>query len=297
MKRPPRKPPTKLPLPPTTKGKSVQRQKRTFRIGPWNGDAQGEKIVLYGPSGVGKTTLASMLPNPVFIGLDDGGRKLTNPQTGAPLTYINGVETFQDVLDVLDQPDLFGKNCGTLVIDTFTMLEVLAEPYMFQTVKHEKGQIVTNIEGYGYGKGYTHLYDTVKQVLPRLDGLVRSGMNVCLICQSMAIKQANPAGLDYLYNGPKLSHPSSTKHSIRLYVCEWADHVLCVDYEAVQIVPDGPAASANVGKALGGGTQRFVFVQPRPHFFAKSRTLHIEAATFEDAADDSIWQYLFGETQ
>ena len=75
---------------------------KTFRIEKWDGTKSGEKIIIYGDHGRGKTTLASMAPKPVFIGLDDGGRKLHHPITGEQLNYIPDVETFEDVRGALN---------------------------------------------------------------------------------------------------------------------------------------------------------------------------------------------------
>ena len=60
---------------------------KTFQVKTWSGDKEGEKVIAYADSGMGKTTLASMAPSAVFIGLDDGGRKILNPKTNESLTW------------------------------------------------------------------------------------------------------------------------------------------------------------------------------------------------------------------
>jgi len=287
MTPPPKRPP---PPPPKVPPKKPARTAKTFTTASWTGAGQGEKIVGYGGSGVGKTTLFSMMPNAIFLGLDDGGRKIRNPLTGKPVIHVEGIETFEDVRDALNQTDLWpsGSSC---IIDTVTMLEIMAEPWMFKTIKHEKGHVVSSMEGYGYGKGYTHLFETIRLVLQDLDGLVRRGVNVGLICQNMAVKRANPGGMDFLEDGPKLSHPFSEKTSVRLHVCEWADQVLRIGYLNTSV--EGPV-DAKVGKAVGD-TGRAIFTMPEPHFFAKTRTLTDPVVAFENTADDSIWRLLFPE--
>ena len=282
----PRKAPGIPPSPPPIQ----QRKRKTFTTNPWTGSGQGEKIGIYGGSGVGKTSLAAIMPNPIFLGVDDGGRKIRHPVTGEPLQYVEGVETFEDTRDALAQTDLWpvGSSC---VIDTFTVLENLAEPYMFKHLKHEKGQFVSSLEGYGYGKGYTHLFETMRLILQDLDQLVRRGVNVCLICQNMAVKRANPGGMDFLEDGPKLSHPSSEKNSVRLHMCEWADHIFRVGYYETAV--QGPE-NARVGKIIGS-TTRAIYTMPEVHFFAKTRTLTDPVVSFETPEDDSIWRLLFPE--
>lgn len=284
-----RQKPPKAPGSPPPPPRAKARARKTFTTAPWTGEGQGEKVVGYGNSGVGKTTLFAMMPNPIFIGLDDGGRKIRDPRTGKPITHVIGIQTFDDVRDALSQQDLFpeGSSC---VIDTMTVLETLAEPYMFENILHEKGGKVTSLEGYGYGKGYTHLFETMRLILQDLDLLVRRGVNAGVICQNMAIKRANPSGLDYLEDGPKLSHPSSEKNSVRLHVCEWADHVLRIGYHGVVVLGD---ANAKLGKVQGTG-ERAIYTTPTdPSFFAKTRTLIDPVIAFAEAADDSIWLKMF----
>jgi len=291
---PPRKPHSAKPAAPAPP-KAEARKAKTFSVAPWTGSGQGEKVVGYGTSGSGKTTLFSMMPGAVFLGLDDGGRKIRDPRTGQPIQHVEGVETFEDVRDALHQTNLFptGSSC---VIDTLTILELWAEPYMFAHIPHEKAGIrVERLEDYGYGKGYTHLFDTMRLILQDLDGIIRRGVNVGLICQIMAIKKANPGGTDYLYEGPKLSHPTSEKekHSVRLHVCEWADHVFKIDYHDIRIEA---GRNEKLGKAKGE-TTRAVYVRPEPHFYAKSRTIQEPVISFAEASDDSLWTFLFSEKQ
>lgn len=286
-----RKAPPKVPSAPPPSARQKTRQRKTFTTGPWTGEGEGEKVVGYGISGVGKTTLFAMMPNPVFIGLDDGGRKIRDPRTGEPIRRVEGVGTFDDVRDAINQTDLFPRG-GSCVIDTMTILEQWAEPWMFANIKHEKGGTVTSLEGYGYGKGYTHLFETMRLILEDLDLLIRRGVNVGLICQNMAIKRANPSGLDYLEDGPKLSHPSSEKNSVRLNICEWADHVLRIGYHDTVVTG---APDAKIGKVSGDG-MRAVYTMPTdPSFFAKTRTLTEPVIAFAEPNDDSIWRMLYPE--
>ena len=112
-KKPPLAPPSKPVAPPPI----AKRVPKTFwAVGEWQGDIEGEKIIIHGKYGMGKTTLATMAPAPVFIGLDDGGRKLKDPRTGENLKVVPGVETFQDVRDVLHQVELFDP-FETVVLD------------------------------------------------------------------------------------------------------------------------------------------------------------------------------------
>ena len=255
--------------------------KKNFSVKPWENEGEGERILIYGPSGMGKTTLASLAPKPVFIGLDDGGRKIKDKT----LIHIPNVETFWDVRDVLQTPKLF-EGYKTVVIDTVNVLQKMAEPYMFQTIKHEKGGTVKNIEGYGYGKGYQHLVDTMHLILQDIDGLIRVGYTVVLLAQAGTVLKANPGGEDFLQDGPGLYHnKGDANKSVRNQYCEEMDHVVKIDYLNVAVKD----------KKATGATTRAVFVLPEPHFFAKSRTITEPIIGFENVEDDSFWNYLLGE--
>ncbi|MBW1727611.1 MAG: AAA family ATPase [Deltaproteobacteria bacterium] len=270
-------------LPPT----KATRVKKTFVAEDWTGAGQGEKIILYADSGMGKTTLASMLPSPRFIGLDDGGRKIKHPVTNENLKYISGIETFMDVRDALTQPGLF-DNDETIVIDTATILQDLAEKWVLENIKTDgKGShFVDRLTDFGWGAGYRHVYDAMHLILPDLDPLVRQGKNIVLICQLQQTSISNPGGEDFLKDVPKLQNQyGKVCPAIWGLYSEWADHAFKIEYEGVKAKDDKAASSGN----------RVVRIHPEIHFLAKSRTIPISVPTiyFSQPDDDSVWQYLF----
>lgn len=287
--KPPATPPVskkKLTPPPmpTAPAPKSSRAVKTFHITDWDGDKEGEKIILHSKHGMGKTTLSAMAPTPGFIGLDDGGRKIKHPVTGKRLKYVPGIETFQDTRDALHQVDLF-DDYETIIIDTGTYLQHLGLLHTFITIKGPQGRIYTNIEQYGYHKGYRYLYDTMHHILGDLDPLVRKGKNVIIACQMLPVRISNPGGEDFLCNTPELQ--TDPKANVAADYMSWADHVFMIDHTDIQ-AKDGKAASTG---------ERCIRVHPEIHFEAKSRTLGPDYATvsFENAQDDSIWRFLFGD--
>src|SRR4030042_1258795 len=187
----------KMSLPPSIKNK------KTFAISDWEGHKEGEKIIVYGESGIGKTTLAALSPDSVFIGVDDGGRKMPHPVTGKPLKCVPGITSFADVRDALRQPNLF-KEYKTVVIDNITELERWGLIYTFNTVPKQNKQKAINVEDYGYHHGYRYWYDSMRLILQDCDPLMRAGINILMVAQSTTIKIANPGGEDFLKEGPEL---------------------------------------------------------------------------------------------
>lgn len=287
----PKVPPKAPPTPQQT------RTIKKFEIVEWTGKGEGTKILIYGPTGVGKTTLASLITgyaDPVFIGLDPGGRLIKHPKTGNHLKYIPGVETFDDVRDALQQTDLWqpGMAC---VIDTITKVEAVAESFLFSNIKTEKGAIASNLESYGYGKGYKHSLDTIRLVLQDLDTLVRCGVHIILLAQESAVKIANSEGLDYIQDGPKLHH--NNQHSTRLEVCEWADHIFRIGYHDMTVSVSTEADAKRGRGKITGEPLRAIYTANALHFCAKNKGLDAPVVSYADNEDDTIWQLLFGEQE
>lgn len=283
------KPPISLPAskpPPAAK-----RPAKTFKVEAWTGNGEGEKVLVYGPNGMGKTTLASMAPEPVFIGFDDGGRKIKHPKTGADLNAIKGVETFEDLRDALHQYSLFTKG-GTMVLDTITLAEAKAVAYMLANVKSESGKVATNIEDYGYGKGFNYLLDPMRLLMTDMDDLVRRGVNILLLAQQGTAKVVNKTGMDYLQDGPTLESRPASGNNVRGEICGWVDNIFRIGYPDVSVV--ATAKNATKGKAHGE-TTRQIYTEPEVHFVAKNRMNGVLPAvvSYETRADDSIWQFLF----
>jgi hypothetical protein len=269
-----------MPIP--TRPIAKPKQKKQFTIKSWDGDATGEKIILYGESGMGKTTLASMAPDPVFIGLDEGGRKIHNPLTDKKLRCIEPFpETLDDIRAVLNA--CLTLSCKTVVVDTITLLEQLTEEWILINVAGPQNSKAVNIESYGYNKGYKHLYNAMRLPLLDCDKLVSAGKNVILIAQGTNNKIANPGGLDYLCDGPRLYNG---KPSVLSLYAEWADHILRIAYQHV---------AADKTKKATGDTTRVIYTKPEIYFMAKSRTLDVNPISFSKKSDDSIWKFIFGD--
>lgn len=260
---------------------------KTFKAATWDTAKEGQRIIMYADSGMGKTTLASMLPNPKFADFKGGSDKILHPLTGERLIHIPGCETFDDVRAVCHQPSLFEPG-DSFVLDTGTAFEDTGLEWTLVNVPHEKGKEIKRIESYGYGKGYRHLYDTMKLPLADFDVLIRRGVNVVIPCQMQQVEIAHAGGEDFLCDVPKLqkAHGKSTPSVWGLYN-EWADHVFKIGYNDIQ---------ASEGKAAGG-SERAVFVHGQVHFKAKSRTIPSDypVIAFSHPGDSTIWRYLFDE--
>jgi hypothetical protein len=245
---------------------------------------RGKKILVYGQSGMGKTTICTMAPNPVFLAADDGIDDILHPVTGDVMpTY--KVETYSDLRNMLAQPKLF-ENFDTIVVDTMTMVEELAVQWVLDNVKTEASTYAKSLEHFGWGKGYFHLSDADNTIKHDLQKLVNQGKNVIVVCQIAATKRSEAGADDYLKDTPKLVYRPGSKATAALDFVEWADHVLRLGYGDLKV---------NKKKRASSSGDRVVYVHPEVHFEAKSRTIpgQFPVVSFEDKADDTIWQFIF----
>lgn len=299
MSKPPSKPPTKpkpkakLTVPKSKPGGSrpTTRTPKTFAVKPLTGAGEGEKILLYGESGVGKTTLAGQVPNAVVVPIDDGARKIVNPMTGEALMAITGVEDFDDLRDAVQQASSLVPENGALVLDTLTRIQPMIEAWVIENVPLEKGGKAKNLEAFGFGKGYRHCLDQHRLLMTDLDNLMRTGRNVVLLAQLDQTTVPNAGGTDYLKDVPKLIE--NKQGPIRTEWCEWVDHIFRVGYLDQEVSKDHKEARA--GKA-GGETERAVYTGGAQWFQAKSRPINgyrlPPVIGFEFPEDNSVWQFV-----
>ena len=276
---PPRAPAPRLSAPAPAVARLPTKQ---FSVAPWTGAQEGKKVLIYAPPKMGKTTLASMAPDPVFIGSDDGGRLVRHPHTGQPVLYVPGIETFNDLRAVL-QSDIFDPH-KSVVFDTVTDIQRRwVEPWLLANIPTEKGQKVTNVEAYGWGKGYRHVYDTMHFILSDCERLVRQGKNIIFLCQAAVMKETTGTE-DYVKDGPDLQH--NNQWSTRGAYLAWVDHIFRINWENASVEK----------KKITPTTSRVINVHADATFHGGSRTLPADCAnvTFTDPKDDSIWQLLFG---
>ena len=247
-------------LPPPPTGATKKNAVKFGKIAP----AAGHRLVIYGSGGIGKTTLCAALPGPVaFFDLDGSlpvlGARLAEQGLADNVVPVDGVTDWPSLLSALDGDGWDAVR--TIVIDTATRAEALAVKHTLATKPTDKGQYVTSIEGYGFGKGYVLVAETFAALLARLDRHARQGRNVALVCHECTATVPNPEGEDWLRYEPRLQNPPSGKASIRLQVKEWCDHLLFVGYDV----------DVKNGVAKGGGTKT-MYTAERPHCMAKSRT-------------------------
>jgi hypothetical protein len=245
---------------------------------------RGKKIIIYGASGMGKTTVACTAPDPVFVAADDGIDIVTHPVTNEDVPSYKA-PTYQDVRNILGQPKLF-EGFKTVVLDTMTEVENMAVPFILETVTRD-GHAVKNLEGYGWGSGYGYLAEHDNYVKNDLQRLCDLGFNVIVICQMAPRKETSAEVDEYLKDGPKLVwRPGSKAYAVTDFV-EWSDYCLKIGYSSMTVAKKRASSSG----------ERVIFTQPETHFEAKfrERGMKASAVSFSAPEDDSIWRFVFNQ--
>lgn len=245
---------------------------------------QGHRVGIYGPGGIGKTTLAATAPGPVaFFDLDDSLPVLLPSLAGYDVRRVEGIDGWENMRVALHGDGW--DDIRTIVIDSATKAEELALGWTLANVPHEKdGVLIRRIEDYGFGKGWQHNFETFLKLLGDLDRHVRAGRHVVLICHDCTATVPNPKGEDWLRYEPRLQSPSSGKNSIRLRVREWADHVLYLGYDKGNVTE---------GKMAKGFETRTIYPVETPHCMAKSRTCSDAMAA--ELHDANLWSGILNQ--
>lgn len=210
-----------------------------------------QKIVIYGPEGIGKSYFASKFPNPVFIDTEDSTKLMDVTRTPKPTSWTM----------LIEQVKWFKANsnvCETLIIDTVDWAEQLCMVDICS--KAGKG----GIEDFGYGKGYTYLMEEFGKLLNLLSELIELGINIVLVAHATMRKFEQPDEM-----GAYDRWEMKLQKKVFPLVKEWADMVLFANYKTYVIDADGQGTSKGTNKAQGG--KRVIFTTHHPCWDAKNR--------------------------
>jgi hypothetical protein len=216
-----------------------------------------QKIVLYGPQGLGKTTFGATFPAPILARTEDGAGNV-NIQT-FPL-----IKTFEDMEAVINA--LHGDHkFQTLFIDSLDWLEPMVwNKLIRERPTTDKGMEVKNIEDYGYGKGYQMVDGWWRYLMGGFDSLrINKGMNIVISAHS-EVKQHTPPEADPYDRYQIKVH----KRASEIWQ-EWADMVLFCNYKT-RIVKADAGFNREVRRGTGTG-ERVIFTEERPAYRAKNR--------------------------
>jgi len=197
--------------------------------------AKPVRVLIYGVEGVGKSSFAANAPSPIFLGAEDGTSELDVARFPEPTSW-------HDALEAITELTTAEHDYQTLAIDTLDWLEPLCWAAVCAGKKDKAGKPIENIEGFGYGKGYTAALDHWRQLTAALERLrTERGMNMVLIAHSWIKSFKNPAGEDY------------DRYELKLHakagglLREWCDAVVFAMHETLTYETDGRVRGISSG--------------------------------------------------
>jgi hypothetical protein len=211
------------------------------------------RVVIYGVEGIGKTTLASLFPNPIFLDTEGSTNQMDvarypNPEDEEDgrlrkWTHIEGA-----LLGLARESDGF----QTVVIDSADWAEQLAANHILGNKR--------SLEDFGFGKGYVMLAEQMGKMLGLCDELIRRGLNVVIVAHSKVVRVSPPDQTD-----------GFDRYELRLHKAvapkfkEWSDVLLFAKYRTHIVEGDDGRMKAK------GGKDRILCTQWAPASDAKNR--------------------------
>lgn len=207
------------------------------------------RICIYGGHGIGKSTLASQFPAPIFISTEDGLDSLD--VTSFPKARSLG-EVVESIKTLLTEEHDF----RTVVIDS---VDWLVEPLILDSINSQYDE-----KQQAYGKGQQYMAEEFREILQGLDALrLRKNMNVVLIAHAAVVKFEDPRTDPYDRYTPKLPKLCNA------LLMEWADVLAFAAYKVIIKKSDG-GFNREVKRGATNGDRLLHFVE-NPAFAAKNR--------------------------
>lgn len=206
---------------------------------------RARRVLIYGENGVGKSSLASQFPTPLFLNIEDGIGDLNVDSTDVIKSVTDFMGTLIGVWDT---------DYETIVVDTVDWLEKL----IFNEVAKEAGK--KTIDDIGFGKGYQAVEQKWKALFEGFAALWGQGRHIVFTCHEQIEKFTNPDGDSYNYWKPALHLKGSG------CVTEWCDEVLFVRYRTLTRQMDE-----------GFGTKRAIAVGGKDRIIVCNKTASVEA--------------------
>lgn len=210
------------------------------------------RVVVYGPPGMGKTTLANEFPEAVFIQVEDG------TPSDIEINSFGLLTSYEQIVESICALYQEAHGYQTVVIDSIDKLEPLV---WAATCKANNW---ADIEAPGYGKGYVAADAFWRLILEGFADLRRDrGMNVVMIAHSVVERFDDPRSASY------------SRYDIRLHkraqalIEDDADLIVFINQDAT--VKEEKLGFNKTRTHAEGGIQRWLYVEGRPSLNAKNR--------------------------
>lgn len=208
---------------------------------------EAERVVIYASEGWGKSTLASLFPNPLFIDIEGSTAQLDVAR--AP-----HCDSWALLMGTISSLTKDRAGFETLVIDTGDWAERMCSASVCA-----KGQ-KEGIEDFGYGKGFVYLAEEWGRFLDALTILSKTGMHIVILAHATTRKFELPEE-----EGAFDRYEMKLAKGIAPLCKEWATMLLFGAFKTIVEVDD------KTKKAKGHGSKRVIRTEHAAAWDAKNR--------------------------
>lgn len=234
-------------------------------------------IIIYGVGGIGKTTLASKFPKPIFVRTEDGAGQISG------VGKLPKCETVYDLEEQLDWIARGQHDYKTCVLDSLDAVEVMKN----QDICAKAG--VQDVLELGFGKGTGPLRAYFDKLRVMLDEVKARGMIVVCIGHSIPALHKDPLGDDYSTYTMNLNDKTVPKMK------DWSDVTLFINNK-IQTKKAGEHFGKAIVKAVSKAKPtKIMYTEERPGFLAKNRyNLPFEMELYEGDPQQTVNELLGG---
>lgn len=212
-----------------------------------------QRAVIYGPEGIGKSTLSSMFPKPLFLDWEGSTSDLDVDRI-----TVDDYEEGKKILNDLRQNPLGYK---TLIIDTIDWVEVRMAQYISEENK------VDSLAEIGYNRGYEMLADEMFRFVTFLRHFTEDQKMNVVLCSHAAINPMELPDQQGSYNFYTLDLHKKVLPTVK----EWATMILFINWQMKLVNKDADTKGKDPKKKGVGGEHRIIFTEHRAAFDAKNR--------------------------
>lgn len=233
--------------------------------------AKRHSWLIYGESGVGKSSLAADFPNPLFIDLNFGAGDLDVAKV-----ELTDPPSYTQVMSIIDSlVESKGGGYQTLVIDTLGDLEQLIWSHTIEMADDKK---IKTIEDFGYGKGYKSAEQYLSALVDSLNRLLTKDIMDVVILAHVA---ASRFSLEDLTEIIKFAPACQRNHTLPKFE-RWVSNI---GYFSINRVTKENKSGLQVKRvALTTGSRAISFVSDGT-YIAKHRANWVPPASIEIPAD------------